>query len=290
MTVGGGHSVKILDTAAFVKYLDIMNPRLRDAHAKLDWAKAHVNELRSQIVAVWDYEREPLPIRREFDPSDSTIVFCHPESITKASNPWELLIGDAIHSFRCALDYLWWQLATDHLGREPTEKEAPSVQFPIVSDQSKWPSRFLRCVDTKVATEVEDFQPFKATKPNEVHPLGVLATLSNIDKHRKIHVFTGGLRETIFQAPAPDAYIDCRPLTETGGTEVVFLEPTSPSRKPEEIFRVRVIQTGPNPDLQAEPKITGFIGVGADWDVLPLMNAIGDWTGDILEAFDRFLK
>src|SRR6266511_2429033 len=44
---------------------------------------------------------------------------------------WGVRIGDCLHNLRSALDHVVWQLALLHLQRQPTDKEARRIQFPI---------------------------------------------------------------------------------------------------------------------------------------------------------------
>jgi hypothetical protein len=44
------------------------------------------------------------------------------ETLPEIDEEWGLMVGDAIHNIRCALDHLWWQLAIDHLDRRLRRK------------------------------------------------------------------------------------------------------------------------------------------------------------------------
>lgn len=54
------------------------------------------------------------------------------------------VIGDILHNLRSALDCLAWQLAITHLGREPTDKEAGIIYFPLADGPAKFAIRPVR--------------------------------------------------------------------------------------------------------------------------------------------------
>jgi len=112
--------------------------RLAGSWAKLTRAQGHVEDLRRAILDSCGGEAPPrvLSTRREFDPSNNLILWIA-ESLPEIGDDWGLIVGDAIHNMRCALDHLWWQLAIDHLGRKPTEEEARDIMFPILTHSTR---------------------------------------------------------------------------------------------------------------------------------------------------------
>jgi hypothetical protein len=85
-----------------------------------------------------------------------------------------LLIGDALHNLRSALDYLIWQLA-----------EAPSKknQFPICDTPRLFEEqreRHLSTVPKRHWAKIESYQPYKGI---DRLGLAMLAKLNDVDKH-----------------------------------------------------------------------------------------------------------
>lgn len=99
---------------------------------------------------------------------------------------WSLVIGDCVQNFRSALDHMVWQLAP-----QKARRDAPtSLEFPIFLD----PLRYNAAAPTRIASLpaaaqriIESVQPFNRDEPIK-DPLWQLHTLSNIDKHRRLHV------------------------------------------------------------------------------------------------------
>ena len=137
-----------------------------------------------------------LPTRREYNADEGAVIVVV-ESIPELPNDLSLIVGDALHNFRSALEYAWWQLTIKHLGRAPADNEASSIQFPIRKPGREFDGRgYTHWVGQKAVNIVEAAQPPKAwdhtvvTQPPPFIPptLGALRYLSNIDKHRVLNV------------------------------------------------------------------------------------------------------
>jgi hypothetical protein len=101
---------------------------------------------------------------------------------------WGVRIGDCLHNLRSALDHITWQLALDHLGREPTDDEARQIQFPLeVKSASFQSAKVRRHVSAAHIPMLDQFQPYHAGNDAPRHRLAILHRLSNIDKHRVVH-------------------------------------------------------------------------------------------------------
>ncbi|MCW2980493.1 MAG: hypothetical protein JWO14_2220 [Solirubrobacterales bacterium] len=154
--------------------------RLAGSWAKLTRAQVHVEDLQRSILDSCGGEAPPrvLSTQRQFDPENNLILWIA-ESLPEIGDDWGLIVGDAIHNMRCALDHLWWQLAIDHLGRKPTEKEAREILFPILphlNPEKFRKHRYLKYVCAEAAEKAERFQRYDASK-DQVLLLTVLATL-----------------------------------------------------------------------------------------------------------------
>lgn len=104
---------------------------------------------------------------------------------------WGVLIGEALHNIRSALDHLAWQLVIT--GSDPSPRRPSDVQFPIYDTSTK----FDRNVDRRLPGVIDDYrtlikglQPYERGKLPEFQrygaPLGRLARLSNRDKHQVV--------------------------------------------------------------------------------------------------------
>jgi hypothetical protein len=265
---------------------------LTDSWAKLERAKGHVDDLRAEITEAADGKPNVISLRSEYDGDTQAVVY-FAERIPEVRDSWGLLIGDAIHNFRCSLDHLWWQLARKHLGREPTDKEAPAIQFPIFSSPDQWtlPHRYFRHVESADADLVEDLQPYNGDRGEyDIHPLEALAEISNTDKHRMVHVTFVRSQDTEVTLPSPADYIDCEPVGSRGRTLMDVTEPGVPIEVGDEMIRVFVRPTGPDPNVKLKANLTGYVAFRGDWEVLHSLDKIGEWVVGILDRYQPVFK
>lgn len=211
---------------------------------------------------------------------------------------WGLMIGDAIHNIRCALDHLWWQLAIDHLGRKPTEEEAREIQFPILTylDPEKFRRhRFVKHVSTEAADKAERMQRYDAS-PDQPLLLTVLADLSNHDKHREIRpAFFINTDISLPIMPFAEVMVDCEiPIERRDGMQIVEPEivyGTSDRPAPGDVVvGIRVRPTGPNPDIKVEPEATGEIALGEGEYTFAVLDEIGKFVWTSLNWFAPLLR
>ncbi len=138
---------------------------------------------------------------------------------------WNVRIGEILHNFRASLDNAIWELVKRN-GNTPkrflhafpiTDSDrafhgGPGIGRPGISR--------LQGVDDAVMTIVEAFQPYKARDygldPHR-HPFWVLRELSDIDKHRTLHVTVLAARvQEKMTIVTPDGVqlTDCDPIVE----------------------------------------------------------------------------
>jgi hypothetical protein len=260
--------------------------------AKFDRAKEHVETIRTRVLDALGEDPVPIPLTRRYNSNTRCVVYAI-GSVPKAPEGLGVVVGDAIHNFRSALDHLWWQLAIRNLREEPTDREAPDIQFPILSDPSfrgdpqKWTQhRYLRHVDHAHVSKIEAIQPYNQDDPDATS-LAILADLSNVDKHRVVHVVLAAAHQAQFQIPSLDRYVDCVPDPRIDGTFVITsYAPESPLRAGNEILVVPVTSTGPNPDVDLHAWLTGTVVVGQSLRLMDALDAIGTQVETILKAFD----
>ncbi len=100
----------------------------------------------------------------------------------QAPAEWSVIFGEMLHDLRSALDHLAWQLVLLNKQR-PTY----STQFPILSKPNdEMFDAQLRGVSEDNIAAIRSLQPYAAETRRPTH-LEVLATLSNMDKHRTPH-------------------------------------------------------------------------------------------------------
>jgi hypothetical protein len=232
---------------------------------KIDRAKGHIEALEAEIYEASDGEPRRVIVGRRYDADAQEIVF-YAEKLPEIRDSYGLLVGDAIHNLRCALDHLWWALATLHLGRDPEEDEAKDIQFPIFTKPSflkpgAWDKHpYLRHVSPDAAAKAYPMQPFVAgtSKPANtpmylINYLALLATLSNTDKHRFLHTAIAVPEKGYIHIPK--RFIDCTPKSvaadRTPGWFISSFENRT-IKLNDPVVRIPVVKTGPNPDVEMQ--------------------------------------
>jgi hypothetical protein len=179
--------------------------------AKLAHAIEHINILKAEIDDIGAPDSTSIPLRRAYEAADGAVVY-RIDRVIRVPEHWSLIVGDAIHDLRSALDHLMWQLAIIHLGRVPTSREAPHIQFPEVRRSRDFTNhRYLRYTDASDMDRIKPFQPYKRLNRGQLHPLPKLVKLSNVDKHRRIHLLVTVPQNASF-TNRPDGFRDCVPL------------------------------------------------------------------------------
>jgi hypothetical protein len=98
-----------------------------------------------------------------------------------------LLVGDAAHNLRSALDHIVYALAKPPLSPD----EERSLQFPLTSKRETWRKHWrswLPRVPVKARTLINGFQPYRRKKPRDNMLLAQLQTINNWDKHRRLSI------------------------------------------------------------------------------------------------------
>jgi hypothetical protein len=186
-----------------------MTASLKGCRAKLRHAEHHLQIVEDKIASF--RERYPVRITVDCDVNQPAYVF-HVWDVREPDLDWGLIIGDAAHNARSALDHLAYQLLIVGLGRDLTDAdpEAQRIMFPVFEDPGKFRSNGerriagLRDVDR---ARIEELQPYNAwdegiwgphQMPGPPAPvatyLGEVSRLDNADKHRIVQPvwFTAG--------------------------------------------------------------------------------------------------
>lgn len=258
---------------------------LDDARAKLDRAKFHAEALRADIRDAGQGEPYKIPVREEFD-QDTGTLYVRVDRNTARPEVWGLLIGDALHNYRSALDHGWWQLACHHLERVPTEEEAKQIQFPILRPGGTWdPGNHRRWVGKPATTFAGQLQPDKRGYAADViHPLAALRRFSNVDKHRNINPTVERMGAFRIEIATGDDYVSVN--ADVGITLHHFSE--APKAGDE-------VLTAPPGSILHEPHVTfethysGFVAIDGKWDLVMVLNSLDEWVGSVLDGFAKLL-
>jgi len=177
---------------------------LAKVRAKIKRANKHIQDAKSIIEAFRN--TDPYGVRVEIDlESGHKIQRVH----QRAPVPEELslVIGDAVHNLRSALDHLAWQLVEKN-GNTPDRHTCfPIYDAPKVGKAAANPK--IKGINPAAATILETVQPYQAGYGN----LRMLHDLDIIDKHRLVLVAAIGLSS--IASPVID-------MQKTGGQAVTF--------------------------------------------------------------------
>lgn len=172
--------------------------------AKVDRAKHHLAVLEREITAFLASGSYEISAEPGDAPGETLYrLRIHQEIPVRFSTA----IGDVLHNLRSALDCAAYYLALRKAGDGLDERSERSCQFPICKDMASFAEFFRKRPGLYGPVEQE---AMKAVQPGRIHDqavaLGIqmgttdreievahdhlwtLATLSNIDKHRKLHV------------------------------------------------------------------------------------------------------
>ena len=173
--------------------------------AKVNRARHHIDALAADIdsfLGSTAYEVLPEP---GDEPNETIYRLRMPRPIPVH---FSTTIGDALHNLRSALDCAAYELARRHVGRDLTEKEELACEFPIRDDPGKLDRFFSErgrqdLYGPRERQAIRDVQPawlhdeVARRGTMELHPreeevtydlLWLLSRLSNIDKHRRLHL------------------------------------------------------------------------------------------------------
>jgi hypothetical protein len=154
---------------------------LAEAWLKLERGREHLKTLDDEV---WRFhDDDPYAVVAEFDHERAQNVARFRKLKVIPHTRWGLIVGDAVHNARSALDYIAWRLAGSIIGDRDT-------LFPIC----RWPTQFDPFVKTRLArihrtivAEIRTLQPCFGPDPDR-NPLWLLQELDARDKHKLIAV------------------------------------------------------------------------------------------------------
>jgi hypothetical protein len=176
----------------------------------------HLDEIKAELKG---YEgRHPYVAVRDRKTDPNPRVWTYRAHLGKKPTPdLALMVGDAIHNLRTALDYIVAELV-------PNDRRG-HCKFPIVNsdifatdpETGQYLNRSQgacdrRCefesavlgMDPDAASLIYKLQPGVAPYEASTHPLAVLSALDNADKHRELTTIARGIREPVTVLRHPD--------------------------------------------------------------------------------------
>jgi hypothetical protein len=227
------------------------------------------------------------------------------ELLVKAStdelpvDPFSLIIGDVVQNYRSCLDHVALALANAHTKPLP-EAMAGDSQFPIIGDVNRkgdagqglamFEAQRRRIIGASPAAQavIQRYQPYHRGNDYKLDPLWILGELSNIDKHRTLHLATVYTHGWTF---SPGRLVRF-PILKFQGAMPINFSTTGASVKRDTVIGQMEIVRNPNMNVELEiaPSIAFADGVAAHTDVIDVLNSIQTHLGaKVLPELLKFL-
>lgn len=168
-----------------------------------------------------------------------------------------LLFGQFVHNLRCALDHAVYELirCNPNLPKGALKDFIRRCSFPICTDPAHWTSN-PECgggaldvaggVAPNALAAIKALQPFQMREGAEYHPLALLQSLDNRDKHRELNVAISAA--LLLQAEtSPGQYkVQRVPFTKKEGADIPLTQ-SQMEMKPKLSLAIFLTEGGPAP-------------------------------------------
>jgi len=167
---------------------------LKECWDKLGRAKEHTNTLDTEIHRFLD--TDPYRVEREFDSKQRKYLFRLKIAQPIPQRKFALILGDALHNARSALDYLAWHLA----GSNITDRDTLFPIFLYPSAFDKRAKKRLWRIHPDALAELHQLQPYNRPNPR-IDALWLLHDLDGRDKHKLLTMTQTIPKEAIIYLP-----------------------------------------------------------------------------------------
>src|SRR2546427_216365 len=155
----------------------------RSAWAKIERAEEHRHGLDSHIRATFDVEanRPRLGVKFDAQTGEHVLYVNRMPDFSAFFERVSLILGDALHNLRSALDHVAFNLVLGTLTRAQVRK----VQFPICDTEERFREEIRKRLPGLRADHcaiMERYQPYHGPHDPKAVTLGTLQDLSNTDK------------------------------------------------------------------------------------------------------------
>jgi hypothetical protein len=193
-----------------------MSRRFDSARSKLARAEAHRKSIEPEIKCFVESDPITLRSRHNLGGVVGPIRFAYSATgVAPIPVQWAAVAGDAIQNIRAALDHGIWAIVVKAKGVHFAESNAPKIDFPITDQPSRFPKKRLALlgISPPLIAVIEQAQPYARNQgaPRD-DVLWLLRTLSNVDKHRLLHV--------VAMVPE-EVMINTTPFLVNGNVEIV---------------------------------------------------------------------
>lgn len=193
-------------------------------------------------------------------------------------NDCALAIGDVLHSFRSALDYLAWDLV--RIGDDPRPKRPDLIQFPMSKSGSafkEWLPKRLPGVPDDYVAAIRQVQPYRRGERSKA--IRWLRNLSDIDKHRV-------LLPTVMNAS--DINLTVLSNWPIAWLEYLHREP-GPLHVGTNLMRVQLAPGAGQCQMNVQGDFRVFPSLGYKVPIMDRLMAIRNAVFDVLTLFDDLI-
>jgi len=256
-------------------------PTLEACREKHRRGAEHLAQLNSEVSEYLGSEPKPHRTAGEFHPDRREYVVIGEIVKPMPEVWWGVLLGDALHNLRSALDHLVWQLILLNTGKDGSTEN----KFPIESSgQRYWsiakngrPSvrdRALKGVSDQHRTLIDALQPYRTREEGRASQLANLRDWSNFDKHRLLNPALTAIDDEFRVSSNGDAGeivgITAAPFSPEGETEVLAIEYSCP---------------GDEPHVSMKDEVAVNVGFGQPAVRVAALSGIAVYVGEVIEAF-----
>ena len=168
--------------------------RLKHVRTKLDWADKQSRELGVKFTEAMSSLRPDFTDNPKFivekpvgflDIRHYIAFTVAVTSVGTVSPELGLQVGEVVHHYRGALDYLSWQMVPVRTRGSLNARQLRDIQFPMAQSRqtfNQWIDRRLPDVPRTQRAIVQRYQPYHRTLAGRA--MRLLRNLSDIDKHR----------------------------------------------------------------------------------------------------------
>lgn len=263
-----------------------------DSIARLHRADERFGTLEAEFVAL-PVEAKAVRLGQKFDPEHDRISVFIAE-VPRYPAGWSMLISESLFHMRAALDHFAWQLALWHLEQQGKATQPNKrTQYPIAESADAFDkiSYMYRDLHPAHVALIKKLQPYgdefvmaeREKYPHAPlrgivasHPLTILRSLSDHDKHRTLSVIAASGGYVGFEVLG---YVDCSPGQQSWNNLVTEFD------KGTEWRAYRVIPTGPDPKVVMNERILPRLSIGGGHEPLRLLPNISGAIGYVLTRF-----
>jgi hypothetical protein len=217
-------------------------PSLGDAEDKLAWGLGHLQRLRAEHKTKLGFDldsADPQSIKTDVRcrREDGALIFSM--VLFEIPDDWGLILGDAFHNMRSALDVLACQLVELNEGTVTKRTAFPIYATAPTQRQRQRIKDNLKGMADEHAQRIRALQPYRDPDKRRAWALELLAELNNLDKHQIINpVYAYADPEAVLRNLSASVTFDPAPASESEVSVVPLLPIGEPVDGALDILRV----------------------------------------------------